>query len=562
MLDGSPRQILVSGGSRGDRLRDKSERIVVGGDLLGLKRGLLHVAGEIVAEEKVEVVPRRTNAAAVGGPPQHRHAALDVAGHQQASAIFGDGEHVVFVERHGLVTGREGGGDVAARILHDEQHLVGAAARGCQLDRMAGGAQRPVERRRIARIRGEIEQIFTEIHHREELEADREARIDGRHMFQAGAGAIVFARIDRAKRVGRLEDAAIARIAGRRGEVLGAVAGANDAVGLQQRVGQRPDDCFLGRARVGPGRRWVESARPRDRALGGVDQLEQDRGRGLAVFDRTGEPIVGMPRGRGGDGGARGSVVGRPGTKGDVDRVEAGKRVTKLFGQRAGHDAARSRSTEHAQGFDVDGRQAVAARQSVGGRPRVYARHRPRAGRAGLAHVHSQGRAEQADTQHDPHDGEPAGQAPECSRRHRCDRRGRRHAAAGKRRDIASARQLDRHRIIDAFPRIVACHRAPQAGRLDADDRIDLRIESGIAAERLDADRIALEAGAVAGQRFFDNEAQERAELRRAAKGLARDDPFERGAHVGFARPSCGPGRYRHRGRFPESTSTGFFALV
>ena len=96
----------------------------------------------------------------------------------------------------------------------------------------------------------------------------------------------------------------------------------------------------------------------------------------------------------------------------------------------------------------------------------------------------------------------------------------------------------------------------------DADDRVDLWIESGIAAERLDADRIALEAGAAAGQRFFDDEAQERAELRRAAKGLARDDPFERGAHVGFARPICGLGRYRHRARFPESTCTGFFALV
>jgi hypothetical protein len=64
---------------------------------------------------------------------------------------------------------------------------------------MAGRAQRPVERRRIARLHGEIQQIFAIVDDREKFEADREAGIERRQIFQAGAGALVLARIDRTK---------------------------------------------------------------------------------------------------------------------------------------------------------------------------------------------------------------------------------------------------------------------------------------------------------------------------------------------------------------------------
>ena len=71
-------------------------------------------------------------------------------------------------------------------------------------------------------------------------------------------------------------------------------------------------------------------------------------------------------------------------------------------------------------------------------------------------------------------------------------------------------------------PRIVAIDGAPQPCRLDAHDRIELRIEFGVAAQHVDADRIGLDAVALALQHRLDDEAQKRAELRRAIEIVAR----------------------------------------
>jgi hypothetical protein len=81
-------------------------------------------------------------------------------------------------------------------------------------------------------------------------------------------------RVEGAQRFGGFEHAAIARVAGRRGEMLGAITRANDAVGLQQRIGQRDDDLVLRGALVGSGGRIDEVAREGDGVLGGIDQLE------------------------------------------------------------------------------------------------------------------------------------------------------------------------------------------------------------------------------------------------------------------------------------------------
>ena len=73
--------------------------------------------------------------------------------------------------------------------------------------------------------------------------------------------------------------------------------------------------------------------------------------------------------------------------------------------------------------------------------------------------------------------------------------------------------------------RIIALQRAPQAGCLDAHDRIDLRIEARVAPQRLDADRITLEGCAAPAEGHVDDETQKGAELRRGcgAASFAKD---------------------------------------
>ena len=80
-------------------------------------------------------------------------------------------------------------------------------------------------------------------------------------------------------------------------------------------------------------------------------------------------------------------------------------------------------------------------------------------------------------------------------------------------RRISSAWQLDEQRVVEALARVVALEGSPQARCLDANDRVDLRVEAGIAPERLHRDRVALEARTATAQGLLDDEAQKGAEL-------------------------------------------------
>jgi hypothetical protein len=73
-----------------------------------------------------------------------------------------------------------------------------------------------------------------------------------------------------------------------------------------------------------------------------------------------------------------------------------------------------------------------------------------------------------------------------------CDR-GRHSGTAGDARHITAARERDHDLVVRAGACVIAIDRAPQPRRLDAHDRIDLRIEAGVAAQHLDADRVALQ---------------------------------------------------------------------
>ena len=116
-------------------------------------------------------------------------------------------------------------------------------------------------------------------------------------------------------------------------------------------------------------------------------------------------------------------------------------------------------------------------------------------------------------------------------RRGRRDRAGigeRRHAA--EHRHVVAERQIDHDRIVLAAVLVVTGKRAAQAHRLDAHDRIGLRIEIVGAPERLDRDGVALDAVGRAAQRRLDDVAQERDELRRAAECFACRHTLERSA--------------------------------
>ncbi len=99
--------------------------------------------------------------------------------------------------------------------------------------------------------------------------------------------------------------------------------------------------------------------------------------------------------------------------------------------------------------------------------------------------------------------------------------------AGVERRHIAAARQFDHHRIVAARSAIVARQRAAQPAGFDAHDGIGLRIEAFAASERLRANRVALDAVAVAGERHLHHETQEGGEPRRRAECGAGDDVFE-----------------------------------
>jgi hypothetical protein len=152
------------------------------------------------------------------------------------------------------------------------------------------------------------------------------------------------------------------------------------------------------------------------------------------------------------------------------------------------------------------------------------------------------------DQRHDRHQQQADRPEPVERRRMRC------HAGQGgtlgEGRNIAAARQVDADGVVGAEPRVIAIDGAAQPRRLDADDRIELRIEFGVAAQHVDADRIGLNAVALALQHRLDNEAQECAQLRRAIEIVARRHAFELGPDLVRGRQIAG--RFVHRSGNPQ----------
>ena len=100
---------------------------------------------------------------------------------------------------------------------------------------------------------------------------------------------------------------------------------------------------------------------------------------------------------------------------------------------------------------------------------------------------------------------------PEPVERRRLCRHAGQSGSPAERRDIAAARQVDADGVVGTEAGVIAVDSPPQPRRLDPHDRIELRIEFGVAAQHVDADRIGLDAVALALQHRLDDEAQKRA---------------------------------------------------
>ena len=79
---------------------------------------------------------------------------------------------------------------------------------------------------------------------------------------------------------------------------------------------------------------------------------------------------------------------------------------------------------------------------------------------------------------------------------------------AGEDRRVAAARDVDAEAARSAGREIVALERTPEAARLDAHDRVELRIELRVATEDLGGDRVGLDPGRPSGERLLDDVGQ------------------------------------------------------
>ena len=131
----------------------------------------------------------------------------------------------------------------------------------------------------------------------------------------------------------------------------------------------------------------------------------------------------------------------------------------------------------------------------------------------------------------------------------------------GYARHVAAARQIDDDGIVRARPRIIASDGAAQARRLDAYDRIDLRIEGHVASQHLDADGVALQPLAVAAQHRFDDEQEEGGELPRTGEDIAGDHALDLRANFAGRRRAillgCGGHHGAERLCFEAACTTG-----
>src|SRR5438105_4452792 len=127
-------------------------------------------------------------------------------------------------------------------------------------------------------------------------------------------------------------------------------------------------------------------------------------------------------------------------------------------------------------------------------------------------------------------------------------------SAAAEHRNVTAEREIDAHGIVFSAVLIIPIERAAQARCFDAHDRIGLRIEIVAAAERFHRDGVALDAVLLAAQGRLNDVAQERDELRRSAKCLARSHVAERDADFIRVRTSFNlRGEYGH---CPAASST------
>ena len=109
--------------------------------------------------------------------------------------------------------------------------------------------------------------------------------------------------------------------------------------------------------------------------------------------------------------------------------------------------------------------------------------------------------------------------------------------APAESRNVASARHFNHQRVVAPGAGIVAGQGVAQANRLDAHDRIDLRVEISTAAECFNGDGVGFEFLAIAHQRHFDDERKKTGQPIGVAEGAAVDDPMQSLADVVRMRP-------------------------
>ncbi len=105
-------------------------------------------------------------------------------------------------------------------------------------------------------------------------------------------------------------------------------------------------------------------------------------------------------------------------------------------------------------------------------------------------------------------------------------------AAPAEDRNVATLLQLDQQWVSGTLAGVIAREPPPQPARRHPHDRIDARIEAGGAAERLDRNRVALEARGFAREPPLDDVAQECRERLRGFEEPATGDPTKCGPDV------------------------------
>lgn len=100
-----------------------------------------------------------------------------------------------------------------------------------------------------------------------------------------------------------------------------------------------------------------------------------------------------------------------------------------------------------------------------------------------------------------------------------------------------------------ARPEVATLEATPQLARLDADDRIVLRVEVRVATEHPDGDGVGLQLARATGKRLLDHEAQEAPEPFRRDEPVAGEDALERTPHRDRRRLSGGMIRIVSPGR-------------